>query len=114
MASSGGLSFRTRVVFNNFPKVKANMVSVAEQATAKAAQDMVAQMMTRVPVDTGFLKNSVQAQKVGAAHWRVTVGADYGVYVEFGTRFNQAQPFFYPSVAEVGPTFIQAMRRITA
>lgn len=112
-SSSGGLSFRTRVVFNNFPRIKAGMVDQAEAITEKAAMDMVAGMMVRVPVDTGFLKNSIQAQKVGNAHWRVTVGADYGLYVEFGTRFTQAQPYFYPAIAEVSPAFLQAMRSIT-
>lgn len=108
------VSFTTRVVFNRFPAIKANMVMVAEAATAKAALDMEGQMKTRAPVDTGFLKNSVQATKVGPAHWRVTVGADYGVYLEYGTRFMAAQPFFFPAIAEVSPSFLAAMRRITS
>lgn len=114
MPSKGGLTFRTRVVFNHFPKIKSSMVSTAESLVEKTAQDLVAGMQVRAPVDTGFLKSSIQAQKVGAAHWQVTIGADYGVYVEFGTRFTQAQPYFYPAIAEVSPAFLQAMRRITS
>lgn len=107
------MSVTTRVVFNNFPAVKAHMVMVAEAATAKAALDMQAHMQAHAPVDTGFLKSSIQAMKVGAAHWRVVVGAEYGVYLEYGTRFMRAQPFFFPAVSAVGPTFMAAMRRIT-
>lgn len=103
-----------RVVFNGWPAIRAEMVLKAEHATAKAALDMQAQMMARAPVDTGFLRSSIQAMKVGPAHWRVTVGADYGLYVEYGTRFNRAQPFFFPAIAEVSPSFLQAMRSITA
>lgn len=111
--SSGGLSFKTRVVFNRFPSIQAHMLQAAEDLTAKAAMDMVAGMQMRAPVDTGFLRSSIQAAKVGPAYWRVTIGADYGLYVEFGTRFNRAQPFFFPTVAEVGPDFIAGMRGIT-
>lgn len=109
-----GLSITTRVVFNNFPTIQANMLMGAEAATAKAAMDMEAGMKLRAPVDTGFLRSSIQARKMGPAHWRVTVGAEYGLYLEYGTRFNRAQPFFFPTVADVGPDFIAAMRRIAA
>lgn len=111
---SDGVSIVTRVVFNNFPRVRANMLATAEKATAKAALDMEAGMKTRTPVDTGFLRSSIQARQVGRAHWRVTVGAEYGVYVEYGTRHNRAQPFFFPTIAEVGPVFMSAMRRIAS
>lgn len=108
------MSVRARVVFNNFPAIKAGMLMNAEAITGKAALDLEGQMKARVPVDTGFLKSSIQARKVGPAHWRVTVGAEYGLFVEYGTRFMGAQPYFYPAVAVVGPQFIAAMRRITA
>jgi len=113
VSSSGRLTFTTRVVFNRFPAIRANMLQTAEQLTAKTAMDLEAGMKLRVPVDTGFLRSSIQARQVGKAHWRVTVGADYGVYVEYGTRFNRAQPFFFPTVAEVGVAFMEGMRRIT-
>lgn len=108
-----GLSFRTRVTFNGWPAIQANMLMGAEAVTAKAAMDMEAGMKVRAPVDTGFLMNSIQARKVGPAHWRVTVGAEYGLYLEYGTRHNRAQPFFFPTIAEVSPAFLAAMRRIT-
>lgn len=108
-----GVTFKTRVVLNNWPAIKAGMILTADNATAKAALDMEAGMKARSAVDTGFLRNSIQARKVGTAHWRVTVGAEYGVYLEYGTRHNRAQPFFFPTIAEVTPAFMAAMRRIT-
>lgn len=108
-----GTGITTRVIFNKWPQVKAGMESKAEAATAKAAMDMEAGMKARAPVDTGFLRNSIQAQKIGPAHWRVTVGAEYGLYVEYGTRFTNAQPYFFPTIVEVSPTFLAAMRSIT-
>lgn len=117
-SGSGGLTFNTRVVFNRFPRIRAAMLPTAERIVEKTALDMEGGMKTRIvaqgAVDTGFLLNSVQARKVGPGHWRVTVGADYGIYVDQGTRFMPARPFFYPTVAEVGAEFIAAMRRITS
>lgn len=109
-----GVSFRTKVVLNRWPAIRAGMLLTADNATAKAALDMEAGMKMRAPIDTGNLRNSIQARKVGTAHWRVTVTAEYGIYVEYGTRFNRAQPYFFPTVAEVTPAFMAAMRRITA
>lgn len=107
------MTVTTTVRLNNFPRIKAHMANQAEWATEKAATDIAAGAMRRAAVDTGFLRSSIQARKIGPAHWRVTVGAEYGVYVEYGTRFMGAQPYFFPAIAEVSPDFIAAMRRIT-
>lgn len=108
-----GFGFRTRVVLNRWPAIQAHMLMGAEAAVGSAAMEMEAGMKGRAPVDTGFLMNSIQARKIGPAHWRVTVGAEYGIYLEYGTRHMAAQPFFFPTIAEVTPSFMQAMRQIT-
>lgn len=107
-----GFTLTTRVTLNNFGRVKAGMEQRAGQFTRKAALDIQAAAASRAPVDTGFLRNSIQAVKVGPAFWRVTVGAEYGLYVEYGTRYMGAQPYFFPAIAQVGPTFVAAMRGI--
>ena len=107
-------SYATRVVVNHIPAIQAGMEQRAGQIVRKTALDLEAQMKLRAAVDTGFLRSSIQAQKVGRSHWVVTVGAEYGIYVEYGTRFNRAQPFFFPAIGEVRPAFIDAMRSIAA
>lgn len=52
-------------------------------AIAKGAQ-------VRAPKRTGYLASSITDDGAGT----VTVGAYYGVYVNFGTRYMAAQPFF--------------------
>jgi HK97 gp10 family phage protein len=42
----------------------------------------------------------------------VAVGADYGIYLEFGTRYMPAQPYFYPAVEAVRPGFEAALSAI--
>lgn len=48
----------------------------------------------RCPVRTGYMKSTIQQH--GSL---VFVGAFYGVYVNYGTRYQHANPFFSESVA---------------
>ena len=40
------------------------------------------------------------------------VGASYGIYVEMGTRFMAAQPYFYPAVDSVRPIFEDRLSKV--
>lgn len=51
-------------------------------------------------VDTGFLKNSIVAQKEGRLRWIVLVGAVYGIWLEYGTTHMAARPFMLPAFRE--------------
>jgi HK97 gp10 family phage protein len=57
-----------------------------------------AESKRRAPVDSGFLRASIRATQKRAGEWWITVGAAYAVFVEFGTRYARAQPFFTPMV----------------
>lgn len=58
------------------------------------------------PVDTGFLRDSIHvAPGDGEMSSSVIVEAFYGPFLEFGTRFMSAQPFFFPAVEQVGGQF---------
>lgn len=48
-----------------------------------------------VPVDTGELRNSIKVRPVLG---RVEVGTDHWLFVEYGTRFMDAQPFIRPAL----------------
>lgn len=101
-----------RIVQNDFPKIIAGMEAKAEAIVAKTALDLEAHAKGRAPVDTGTLKNSIQATRIGPAHWRVVVGVDYGMYVEWGTANMAAQPFIQPAILAVTPSYLQAMKRV--
>lgn len=107
-----GVVIRWRIVENKFPSIIAGMESKAEAIVAKAALDVEAQAKARAPVDTGTLKNAIQATRIGPAHWRVVVGVDYGMYVEWGTVHMAAQPFFQPAIQAVTPAFLRAIRTV--
>ena len=97
---------------NRFPSIIQGMEAKAEAIVAKAAMDLEAHAKSLAPVDTGTLKNSIQATKIGDARWRVVVGAEYGMYVEWGTVHSPAQPFFQPAINAVTPAFLSAIRTV--
>lgn len=68
------------------------------------------------PVDTGNLRNSIrmvdEVPLDGKAE--VVVGAEYGLYVERGTRYNRAQPFLKPAVDKHRAAFEAAVAALLA
>lgn len=105
---------------NRFPNIIRGMENKARAIVAKTALDLAAHAQSRAPVDTGNLKSSIQARQVGgnaesgSIHWRVTVGAEYGMYVEWGTVNMAAQPFMQPAIQVVTPAFLKAMRKVVS
>jgi HK97 gp10 family phage protein len=63
----------------------------------KSAVIVEADAARLAPVDTGFLRNSIDkdVQKEKAI---VFAGADYAAYLEFGTSTQRAQPFMRPAL----------------
>lgn len=63
------------------------------------------------PVDSGHLKRSINLTLNGLT---VTVkpNADYAPYVEFGTRFQAAQPFLRPTYQKQREKFINDLKRL--
>lgn len=111
--TAGAFQARWKVRFNALPKIIAGMERKAALIVSKAALDIEAQAKTRAPVDTGTLRSSIRARRVSLLHWVVEVGADYGVYVEWGTVHMAAQPYFRPAVTAVTPGYLAAMRKVT-
>lgn len=99
---------------NQFPRIIGGMEQKASMIVRKTALMLEAEAKQRAPVDTGLLRNSIQAAQVAPFYWRVTVGANYGVYVEWGTRFMPARPFLLPAANVVRPQFVEAMRTVAS
>lgn len=64
------------------------------------------------PIDTGFLRSSIQAQAENKTSWIVAVGAEYGINVEMGTTRQAAQPYMTPAAENVRPQFLGQMQRV--
>jgi HK97 gp10 family phage protein len=114
VAASAGNAVTWKVVYNHFPEIIKGMEGKAARIVAKTALDIEAGAKLRAPVDTGTLRASIQARKVSATHWIVTVGVDYGIYLEYGTRHMAARPYFAPAIRAVRASFNQAMKGVVA
>lgn len=57
------------------------------------------QAQNKVPVRTGYLQSSIYAM---VREWVAEIGAEaaYALFVEFGTRYMQAQPYLQPAIQE--------------
>lgn len=83
---------------------RAAALRVSRQRAALAAQEVRTEAVQNCPVDTGRLRGSIGVQKVGDGHYRVGSNVFYAPLVEFGTRFNRAQPFMRPALEKVRRT----------
>ena len=122
------------VVYNHLPELAAEIEKVASQIVRKAAFDIQALAQTTAPVRTGFLKSSIYTVTKGESTYStiegsgpllpevdqpsddrtayVAVGAEYGIYLEFGTSHMSAQPYLIPAAETVQPAFIAAMTEL--
>ena len=69
-----------------------------QRGLAAAAFFVEGAAKVKAPVDTGFLRNSIQTLSVTSREAVIGVGAEYGVYQEMGTRFMRAQPIMRPAL----------------
>lgn len=66
----------------------------------------------RAHVITGFLRDSIYRERLGYGKHRVVVGAPYGVYEEYGTRYRPPHPYFRPAVEVAKAEFLANMRKV--
>lgn len=94
MAAVGGWI----VVFNRIPQIVAAVQAKARTAPIETAEDIASIARSNAPVATGELRDSIEAVPVNQYNAEVRVGAEHGIYVEYGTYKMAAQPFFNPAL----------------
>lgn len=116
------------VVFNHFPII-ANLldkflVQAVKTTAFKLQVNIKAQIQANGQIDTGFMFDSVYtvtsdgSTYIGGEHSLpeveappddktayVAVGALYGVYQNYGTRYLPPRPFFEPAIDATEPEF---------
>lgn len=99
----------TAVILAGMRRNSANNARMAAYFLKNRAQEYA-------PVDTGFLRDSIEVVRQSPQQYYVFVGADYGVYVEMGTQragFKDAQPYMQPASVEAAEYFVTLMRATT-
>lgn len=92
--------------------IRANLAPRAAQIVAGTAFEIEALAKVKAAVDTGAMRNSIQAAAVALLTWRVAVGVAYARFVEFGTSRMKAQPFLIPAVEQLRAKFISRMAEL--
>ena len=92
--------------------------SLASSVVATTTFDIAQRARSLVPVDTGTLKASIEANRssAGGLTGRVGITAGTNVYywrfIEFGTKFRPATPFFRPAAELEADIYVDRMRAI--
>lgn len=84
----------------------------ASNAVFKTVKDIETDAKDFAAVDTGNMRASTRGKMTGPLSGRVTVGAEYGIYVEYGTTKAAAQPFLGPAAEANAEAFKAAMKRV--
>ena len=89
----------------------------AAQVVRKTAADIQRDAKILAPVDTGNLRNSISTTTTGDGRTEsmtAEIGptANYGIFVELGTRKMRAQPYLFPAADRHEPAFVEAMARL--
>lgn len=95
-------------------KLTKNMdLSAVRTKVRKNGSEMMKKAKRNAPVDTGNLMSSIDLEITdGGMTAEVEPTADYGAYVELGTRFMNAQPYLKPAFDEQKGKFKSDMKKL--
>lgn len=78
--------------------IKAGLEVKVRTTVLRNASEMQTKAQKLAAVDTGFMKRSIGlTQGGGGLNIKVSPTAEYAPYVEYGTRYQAAQPFMRPA-----------------
>ena len=107
------------LVYSHIPAMTAQMKRKAVEAVARAAHSIEAQAKIDCPVDTGFLRGSIEVidkdgQSLAPDALEAFVGpsAEYGICVELGTHGRPGKPYLLPAAEAERGSFLSEMERI--
>jgi hypothetical protein len=109
----------SRVVsyYNRFPKLAVELPVMSREECRATAQEVVDIARDLVPVLTGALQGTIKVNAV-ANGYTASAGDPplvvYAPFVEYGTRFMAAEPYFTPAVEAAAPDFQRRMGSILA
>lgn len=103
------LDLKIVVRFNRLGEYADQVVEEMHDICDDAAEEILSTAQQLVPVDTGYLHDSIHHAGAGNPS-EVVVEAEYGPYVEYGTWKMAPQPYFWPAVEMERPVFIAAVR----
>jgi len=111
--AAGGVT--VRVVSNRLPEASAALHRAVVDQVKTSTLDVQARAQAVVPVRTGLLRRSIHSVfENGGLRGICGPSASYGVFIEFGTRFQAARPYMRPAAALILPKFADALKALLA
>lgn len=93
-----------------------NKTEIVEKDVSKLIKDTLYSIerdaKKSCPVDTGRLKGSITTNIISTYSGEVGTNVEYAEYVEYGTRYQKAQPFFEPAVKKNEEIFEKELDKI--
>lgn len=95
-------------------KLKRNMdLGAVRTVVRKNGADLQEKAQKNAPVDSGNLKRSIGLDITdNGLTAEVEPAADYAAYVEYGTRFMEAQPYLKPAYDEQKKKFVKDLNEL--
>lgn len=100
---------------SRFPQIAAELKPRLDAALKETAEQIAEDAKSRVPVDTGKLRDAIHVERDGLAEYRVVAGDDeafYGHFVEWGGAHNAPHPFLVPAAEAARATLEQTARTV--
>lgn len=94
---------------NGVKKWKGIALEAMNKNLSATAMQIQAGAAGAAPVDTGALKNSIQAREINAQLMRVEDGVKYGIFQELGTSRSIAKHFLGRATEAAFPDFERRM-----
>lgn len=94
--------------FNNTDTVEKDVSKLVKDTLHNIERDA----KKRCPVDTGRLRGSITTNIISTYSGEVGTNVEYAEYVEYGTRYQSAQPYFEPAVEKNEGKFNDALDEI--
>jgi hypothetical protein len=107
-----GAGWGSTLKFIRYKQLVEEMAEKADAICAKTAEDVSSSAAVAAPYRYGVLSASILAARMGPSRYRVNVGADYGIYQEFGTRRMAPNPYLVPATMFWRTPFVDAMRAV--
>ena len=96
-----------------FQNLQPSMTTSFHEITGRYGQSMLRDMYSRCPVRTGYLRSTIGLTS-SPNSFQIYVGADYASFVNFGTRYMKARPFFTGPIEEQSPQMVQEYNNAVA
>jgi HK97 gp10 family phage protein len=100
-------------LLSRFDSMVNNLSQEIGNALLDIADTIVSNAQGSAPVDTGELRDDISIVDSSDTSITITSGAGYSGFVEYGTRYMSAQPFFEPAInqaqGQIGPIISDAV-----